>query len=93
MSGITKPNRPPNRLEYDGRQVRKGTLQHEIFRVSPKNLGDRINIFVDCYAAMRNLDEPIPYGLAVTLEVSENIDIYEDIRKAIAPAQKVSVPS
>lgn len=79
------------RLECNWQQVKKGTLQHEIFAVNRRDFSDheQIDILVHCYAAMGHLDQAIPYGLAVTLEVSNNINIYEDIKNEITP--KVSV--
>ena len=44
--------------------------------------GDRIAIKVNCRADAGNISNPIRYGLAVTLEVAEgvNIPIYQEVR-------------
>ena len=77
------------RQESDWRQVRRGTIQHEILeseKVSDYQEGNELVIPVQCNAdAIDNLDEEIPYALAVTLEVKEgvNIPIYQEIRSHI----------
>jgi len=77
------------RQESDHNQVRRGTVQHEILesrKVSYYQQGDELVIPVQCNAdAIDRLDEKIPYGLAVTLEVKEDVDIpiYQEIRSHI----------
>ena len=74
------------RLESDWQQVRKGTVQHEIFEMDKNTLpGDTLELFVECASAAGKLDDEIPYGLAVTLEVAEqeNIDLYQVVRDRI----------
>lgn len=74
--------------EYDSWQVKKGTLQHEIFHLKPSSLQDNIEIRIVCDKdAVEHLDQAIHYGLAVTIEVADNIAIYEEISNqfAIAP--------
>ncbi len=74
------------RQDSDWQQVRKGTVQHEIFEMTKSKLGgDGLELFVECVADAGNLDDAIPYGLAVTLEVAdqEKIDIYELVREGI----------
>lgn len=74
------------RLEIDWQQVRKGTVQHEIFDLDKNNLpGDTLELFVECASDAGKLDDEIPYGLAVTLEVAEqeNIDLYQVVRDRI----------
>lgn len=71
------------RLESDWQQVRKGTVQHEIFDLDKTNLpGDILELFVECSGDAGELDDEIPYGLAVTLEVAEQekIDLYQIVR-------------
>ncbi len=77
------------RKQADHQQVRNGTVQHEIFEgdtaVSFLD-GDEVHIQVNCRAyAGTKLPEPIPYALAVTLEVAAGIGIpvYQEIRDRI----------
>lgn len=90
---------PPNnsllnikRIDSDHNQVLRGTVQHEVLeggkQISVYQDGDHIILNVTCKAdATAHLDEKIPYGLAVTLEVEEGVDIpiYSQIRDRIRP--------
>lgn len=78
----------PNRQDADWNAVRRGTIQHEIFE------GDRavaitddasLSIKVNCRKDATRIQEPVAYGLAVSLEVAEGIDIaiYNEIRTRI----------
>ncbi len=81
------------RQECDGQQVRKGTVQHEIFELKKSSLpGDELEFFVECAADAGSLDDEIPYGLAVTLEVAEqeSIDLYELVREKIRSRVRVA---
>ncbi|MDR3362782.1 MAG: S8 family peptidase [Desulfovibrio sp.] len=76
------------------RTVRRGTVQHEIFEgvtAEPIADGDSISIQVNCRKDARRIVSPIPYGLVVSLEVAEGIDIpiYNEIRTRIAPAIQI----
>lgn len=80
--------------ENSWRTVRKGTLQHEIFVGEKAEViadGDSISIQVNCREESKKIISPIPYGLAVTLEVAEGLDIpiYNEIRARIAPAIQI----
>ena len=73
------------------RAVQRGTVQHEIFegnRALDFQDGDVIEIKVNCRADAGDIPAPIPYGLAVTLEVTENslfpVPIYEEVRERLA---------
>ena len=65
--------------------MQRGTVQHEVLE-SAKAVdfqdGDIITIKVNCRADAGDLPEPIRYGLAITLEVAEgiNIPIYQEVR-------------
>lgn len=83
-----------SRTEVDTRTSRRGTVQHEVFE------GDRavaitedanLMIKVNCRKDAATIQQPVAYGLAVTLEVAEGIDIaiYEEIRTRIAPAVEI----
>ena len=65
--------------------VRRGTVQHEISEgtaapVYPDN--SAIDIEVNCRAEAGKIIDPVRYGLAVTLQVREGLDIpiYDEIR-------------
>jgi hypothetical protein len=74
-----------HRCQVESKMTQRGTVQHEVLE------GDQATAFVDgqtlivqvnCRAQTPQLDEHVPYGLAVTLEVAEGtaIPIYEEIR-------------
>ena len=80
------------RQETDWQQVRKGTVQHEIFELDKNRLPeDNLKLFVECAADAGTLDDEIPYGLAVTLEVAEqeSIDLYQIIKQGIRQPVRV----
>lgn len=84
----------------DHNQVHRGTVQHEILEskklISAYQDGESILLHVTCKAdATHSLDDVIPYGLAVTLEVKEGVDIpiYQEIRARIRPQVAVSASS
>ena len=75
----------------DHRAVQRGTVQHEVFEGSRAlgfQDGDVIKIKVNCRADAGDILAPIPYGLAVTLEVTENsllkVPIYKEVRERLA---------
>lgn len=81
-----------NRQDGDHNQVLRGTVQHEVLEgsktIAAYQDGEMLRIRVVCKKdATTALDELIPYGLAVTLEVKEdiNIPIYQQIRDRIKP--------
>ena len=85
-------------LETYHHQVVRGTVQHEVREatntIAAYQDGENLRIRVTCKkdAAVR-LDEIIPYGLAVTLEVKEDvpIQIYQQIRMKIKPQIAVGI--
>ena len=92
MPGL-KANEGYVRQECDWQQVRKGTVQHEIFELNKINLlGTELELFVECAADAGTLDDEIPYGIAVTLEVAEQekIDLYEMVKERIRPRARVA---
>jgi len=81
-----------SRQEADRNQVLRGTVQHEILegdnQIAAYQEDGHILLHVTCKAdATEKLDDAIPYGLAVTLEVAESVDIpvYQQIRDRIKP--------
>lgn len=80
------------RQDADDDQVLRGTVQHEVLegskQIAAYQDGDSIVLQVACKKdATANLDDAIPYGLAVTLEVAEGIQIpiYEQLRTRLKP--------
>lgn len=85
------------RQDGDHYQVLRGTVQHEVLEntnaISAYQEGEMLYIRVVCKKdATPRLDDVIPYGLAVTLEVKEDvlIPIYQQIRTRIRPQVAVS---
>jgi hypothetical protein len=79
-----------DRIDGDHNQVQRGTVQHEVLEgnkvISAYQDGDVIKIRVVCKKdATARLDDVIPYGLAVTLEVKDDIPIYQEIQTRIRP--------
>ena len=80
----------PDRLFADHRAVQRGTLQHEVLEGSKATVfqdGDDISIKVNCRAEAGDIPAPVRYGLAITLEIVEdvqqrllNYSIYEEVR-------------
>lgn len=84
----------PSRRNADWKAVRRGTIQHEIFegdRAIPVADGAGLTVKVNCRRDAAKIQEPVAYGLAVSLEVAEGIDIaiYDEIRTRIASAVKI----
>lgn len=80
------------RQDGDHNQVLRGTVQHEVLEganiISAYQDGEMLRIRVTCKKdATVRLDEVIPYGLAVTLEVKEDVEIpiYQQIRTKLKP--------
>ena len=83
----------PNRQFADHRAAQRGTLQHEVLEGDSATAfqdGDSIVLKVNCRADASDIPEPIRYGLAVTLEIAEgiNIPIYQEVRARL----RVAVP-
>lgn len=79
------------RNNADWQQVKNGTVQHEVLvgnKVVSYQDGDFLLISVVCREDAGNLDEDVHYGLAVTLEVEEGVEIpvFEEIRSRISIA-------
>ena len=79
----------PTRINANHLAVQRGTVQHEILEGNHAVVfqdGEVIKIKVNCRAVGGKITEPIRYGLAVTLEVAEGIDIpiYPEVRDRLA---------
>ena len=84
----------PNRSDADWQAVQRGTVQHEIFegqRAEPFMDGETLEIKVNCRKDAGKIETPVAYGLIVSLEVAEGVDIavYNEIRTRIAPAIQI----
>lgn len=83
-----------SRTDAEWRSVRRGTVQHEIFqgeRAVALHDGDELEIKINCRKDASKIENPIQYGLVVSLEVAEGVDIniYNEIRTRIVPAVRV----
>lgn len=81
-------------IESDHYATRRGTVQYEIFEgetAAAISDGDFLRIKVNCRNDARKISSPIGYGLIVSLEVAEgvNLPIYNEIRTRIAPAVEI----
>ena len=68
----------PSRQNADWQTVKRGTVQHEVFegqRAEPFIDGEVIEIKVNCREDAGKIQNPVAYGLAVSLEVAEGVDI------------------
>lgn len=84
----------PGRRFADHRAAQRGTLQHEVLegrKAEDFKDGDSIAIKVNCRADAGDMSGPIPYGLAVSLEVMEGVTprpipvpIYREVRDRLA---------
>lgn len=78
------------------RAVRRGTLQHEVFEgenAHPFIDGDFLVIKVNCRKEAADIDAMIPYGVIVSLEVREGVElpIYQEIRDRVRIQPAVQV--
>lgn len=75
--------------------VQRGTLQHEVFVGQKAGAfvdGDDVLIHVSCRAYAKELHDPVPYALVVTMEVDPaiGIDIYTEIRARVISRVRVT---
>lgn len=82
------------RTEADAKAVKRGTVQHEILegdQATPFIDGDFLEIKVNCREDAGGLKSEVPYGLVVSLEVAEGVDIqvYEEVRNLIRPRVQI----
>ncbi len=86
------------RINAQWQHVKNGTVQHEILEgseVVTYQDGENLEIDVVCRQDAGSLDESVNYGLAVTLEVAEDVEIqiYEEIRQRIEIPIKIDEAS
>jgi hypothetical protein len=78
------------RAEMDSDTARRGTVEHRVLEgtsVLAVEEGDVLDVLVSCKEDASGLIHPIPYALAVTLEVAEplGVSIFDQIRDRIRP--------
>lgn len=78
-----------DRVDADHNQMLRGTVQHEVLEsqnaVSAFQDGDVLRLRVHCKRdGVERLDRAIPYALAVTLEVKQDLPIYQEIKARVA---------
>jgi hypothetical protein len=92
-----KNNLAPSRICADHRAVQRGTVQHEVLEGDQAvdfQDGDAIAIKVNCRADAGEIQERVRYGLAVTLEVAEGVDIpiYQEVKdrlRILVPVREI----
>ena len=95
----------PDRQFADHRAVQRGTAQHEVLvgeRATVFQDGEAIAIQVSCRADAGEVPAPIPYGLAISLEMVEGVQprlmpypVYHEVRERLAirvPVQPTDPP-
>jgi len=80
------------RQEASWQAVQRGTVQHEVMEGGKAAAfvdGDNLEIQVNCRSDAGALEEAIPYALATTVEVAEEIgiDIYNEVSVRVHAAQ------
>ena len=84
----------PKRLFADHDALQRGALQHEVLEGDKATVfqeGDAITIKVSCRADAGEISAPVRFGLAITLEMVEEVQqrlhplpIYEEVRDRLA---------
>lgn len=79
-----------DRAEGEWRQLRQGTIHHEVFeesRAAVVQEGTTLAVRVNCMADAGPIKEPVRFALCVSLEVAEgvNLPIYQQVRERVAP--------
>ncbi|MCI0620816.1 MAG: S8 family peptidase [Acidobacteria bacterium] len=80
------------RTQADWRAVQRGTVQHEILegeRAAAFVDGDNLEIQVSCRSDAGVLEDAVPYAVAATIEVAEEIgvDIYSEVAVRVHAAR------
>lgn len=77
------------KLQPSDKSIPRGTLFHVRYegKKSVSFIKDGNLLFnVFCRAQENNLDKPVRYGLAVTIEAGEHIPVYQEVRERLAVA-------
>lgn len=80
--------------DVDANRAQRGTVEHRIFaghRAVAFADGDTLRVQVNCVPDAGLLEDPIPYALAVTLEVARPlaVSIYDQVRDRIRPRVEI----
>jgi hypothetical protein len=93
---FTPDNKPLalEKTDLDAEHSRRGTLQHQVFeghKVRAFDDGDILSIKVSCAHDAGALEDRVPYAIAATLEIAENVNlpIFNEIRARILLRPKV----
>ncbi len=91
---LTGPGLAPAVQGLDAQSARRGTLEHRTWQgehAVPFVDGATLQISVSCKDDAGRLDVPVPYAIAVSLEVAvnSNVEVYEEVRARIRPAVAV----
>jgi len=91
---FTPPQEPlqVSRMQADWRSVQRGTVQHEILEGELATAfidGTNLEIQVSCRSDAGVLENAVPYALAVTIEVADEIgvDIYSEVAVRVHAAR------
>ena len=81
-----------SRKQADWRAVQRGTIQHEVLEGDKAAAfvdGDNLEIQVNCRPDAGVLEDAVPYALATTVEVAEEIgvDIYSEVAVRVQAAR------
>jgi hypothetical protein len=95
---VNRKNIVDQRCDVDWQMARRGTVQHEIFEGEknvPYSENEILEIKVNCKSDAKKIVSPISYGLAVSLEVADGLDIaiYDEVRTLIdniVPIQRIN---
>ena len=84
-----------NRSDVDWQAVRRGTVQHEVLEgtnASVFGVTDSAEVRVNCRADAGGRVRPVPYGLAISLEVAPGVDlpICQEVRERIVQAVRIA---
>jgi len=84
-----------DRICADYHAVQRGTVQHEVLesaKAATFQDGENIAVKVSCRADAGDIPEPVRYGLAVTLEIAEaiNIPIYQEVRDRLRIRERIT---
>ncbi|EME8889626.1 S8 family peptidase [Acinetobacter baumannii] len=88
LEGENKDFVARRQTSVDWMQVKRGTLQHEIFEgddLAVLTENGTLEIKVNCKEHAKKMDKPVRYALAISLEVADTTDIslYQDVKNAI----------
>jgi hypothetical protein len=76
--------------------MRRGTVQHDVWegeKAAAYADGDVLEVLVSCAADAGEMREAVPFGLCVSLEVAEGVElpIYEEIAARVRLAERVGI--